>query len=433
MPSRVWLLPSLGLALILVQATTPAAEARWPRLVKAAAGQSDALQDAAVIVAIESYRNVPPVPGAIANGKAWYSYLRKTRSVPFVKLLQNEAANEIAIPNAIREARARLGKGGTLWFVFIGHGAPARDGKDGILVGVDASQDPELLYARSVSRKVVLDELTQGSHARSVAFFDTCFSGRTGPRQALAQGLQPLLPVASEGMARPRAIVLTAGQADQFAGPLPKGGNVPAFSYLALGGLRGWADRNQDGTVTARELHTYVESTLTLLLDGRSQTPELWTSSPLAELTRGKQLERGPDLDALALDLAQQGQARQEPVVAEPPKTAESEARVARERQNRLEAQRRAAQLKTVTRITSSAIQGQIQAHRANLRKCTRGQSFQSRIKLTVSGSGRVTSVRYKQPPDRTAQICLNSVLTQIHFPAFRSSSTVTVSTNLSI
>ena len=46
--------------------------------------------------------------------------------------------------------------------------------------------------------------------------------------------------------------VLTAATADQVAGPLP-GAARPAFSYLVLGGLRGWADSDHNGRVTAGE------------------------------------------------------------------------------------------------------------------------------------------------------------------------------------
>ena len=41
-----------------------------------------------------------------------------------------------------------------LWFVFIGHGAPARDGQDGLLVGFDAQQK-----ARSLSFSKELREI----------------------------------------------------------------------------------------------------------------------------------------------------------------------------------------------------------------------------------------------------------------------------------
>ena len=43
---------------------------------------------------------------------------------------------EIILSKA-QEVRDLTKKDGKLWFVFVGHGAPSRDGKDGVLVGMD--------------------------------------------------------------------------------------------------------------------------------------------------------------------------------------------------------------------------------------------------------------------------------------------------------
>ena len=52
-------------------------------------------------------------------------------------------------------------EGGTLWFVFIGHGAPGREGNQGVLVGADAQADVDSLYARSVLQSEVLAALKE--------------------------------------------------------------------------------------------------------------------------------------------------------------------------------------------------------------------------------------------------------------------------------
>lgn len=292
---------TIALSLLTLSLGAPAAGAAWPELLTSAPAQSPASRDAAVVIGIERYTRVPPVNGAEKVARAWYTYLRQTRGVPFVKMLIDAQANEVAIPKAIEEARQRVKKGGTLWFVFVGHGAPSADGKDGVLVGVDATQDADILYRRSVARSVILAELERGPQAHSVAILDTCFSGRTSATKALAPGLQPMLPVADASLKRSKVMLMTAGRASEFAGPLPRGGDVPAFSYLVLGALRGWGDADQDGKVTAAEAHAYAETTLATLLSGRTQTPQIWGPTQTMVLASGRQLERGPNLDQMVM------------------------------------------------------------------------------------------------------------------------------------
>src|SRR5205814_7159532 len=52
------------------------------------------------------------------------------------------------------------------------------------------------------------------------------------------------------------------------ASPLP-GASRPALSYLLMGALRGWGDRDHDGRVTSREAASYINAMLTLLAPRR--------------------------------------------------------------------------------------------------------------------------------------------------------------------
>jgi hypothetical protein len=99
----------------------------------------------------------------------------------------------------------------------------------------------------------------------------------------------------------PRTTLFTAARGNEYAGPLPGAGR-PAFSYLALGGLRGWADDDGDGRVTNGELHTYVSRVMRALVRDRRQQPTLDgpDNLPIARSAR----EQGPDLADLVLDSA---------------------------------------------------------------------------------------------------------------------------------
>jgi hypothetical protein len=273
----------------------------WPELkepTRAGGGE----KDAAFIAAVERYAFVAPVPGARANGVDWYNHLVQGRRVPLesVKLLRDEAVTKEKMIRFAREAAAAVKPGGTLWIVFVGHGAPGRGGKSAVLVGVDAQQDADSLHERSLSRSDLLDIAAKSRASRVVAVLDTCFSGRNTEGKPLVAGLQPLVVTGPPAGLDPRVLLFTAAKGNEFAGPLPGGGR-PSYSYLVLGALRGWADSkeaggNGDGRVTAKELHGYTTRALASILTDRTQTP---TFEGNAGEALGDAKEKGPDLAAM--------------------------------------------------------------------------------------------------------------------------------------
>lgn len=247
--------------------------ATWPDLTPLPPVQGGGESDAAVIVGIESYASVDPVPGARANAEEWYRYLVKVRNIPSSQafLLVDEQAINVQILETVKTARSRVGPQGTLWFVFIGHGAPGKDGTDGLLVGADATRSAVGILARSVSHSELLASLEVGPQARTLLVLDACYSGKTA-EGSLVEGLQPLVP--SYSLPAGHATVLSAARADQFAGPLPGLGR-PAFSYLVLGVLRGWGDQDWNGQVTAQEAVAYAGDVLLQVVHDRRQEPEI--------------------------------------------------------------------------------------------------------------------------------------------------------------
>jgi len=276
---------------------------RWPDLTQPARRVGGGGKDAAVIVGLEHYAHVSEIARARDNAAAWFQYFVRTRDVPVerVTLLLDEDGTREEIAYAVERAAKLAGRGGTLWFVFIGHGAPARDGRDGLLVGFDAQQKARSLAARSLPRSELLASLERSRASSIQVFLDACFSGRAGSGEPLVAGLQPLVVTTTVATTDRRISLFTAARGDEFAGPLP-GAARPAFSYLALGGLRGWADGDADGRVTSGELHDYVSRTIQVAVQGRRQRPTLLgdRDRPLARSAR----ERGPDLADLVLDTA---------------------------------------------------------------------------------------------------------------------------------
>jgi len=291
-------LPILALVLGLPSAWGQVAS--WPDLSSPARAIGGGEHDAAVVVGVEDYLRVPGVPGAKSNAKLWYQYLTETRGAPVqnVKLLINDDATREEILSATRKAASRVQPGGTLWFVFVGHGAPGVDGKDGVLVGVDAQQKADSLETRSVRREELLKELGQSKAGSVVVLLDACFSGRGQDGSEIISGLQPLVAIPTVGVRDSRVVVLTAARGNQYAGALP-GAYRPAFSYLVLGGLRGWAGKGAKVAVTAGELLNYATNALEATLRGRAQTPELIGRADSVVGTSAA--EEGPNLAKLAV------------------------------------------------------------------------------------------------------------------------------------
>ena len=286
--------------LALLTLSAPAQAAEWPDLTEPAPRVGGGAQDAALVVGIADYDEMPDIAGADANALAWYRWLKETRGVSAVKLLRNgEASREDILAEAAAVA-GRVQPGGTLWFVFIGHGAPA-EGEESVLVGEDANRTARSLYARSVSRAELNEVLGRGDQAQTVMVLDACFSGTSSSGEALVPELgNSMLSGTWRGTP---ATVLTAARGDQFSGPLP-GAARPAFSYLLLGALRGWGDGDGDGQVTAGEAIRWVDGALFDLVKGRSQQPELVGGGQELVLGRGK--ERAPSLEAFIVGEVEQ-------------------------------------------------------------------------------------------------------------------------------
>lgn len=116
-----------GFLTVFVAASTGLASTEWPDLSVPPAAEGGGESDAALIIGIENYGSVAPVPGAVQNAQDWYRYLTRTRKVPvsaITLLRDNEGTLERMRQFASKSAQT-VKAGGTLWFIFIGHGAPA--------------------------------------------------------------------------------------------------------------------------------------------------------------------------------------------------------------------------------------------------------------------------------------------------------------------
>ena len=285
------------LGLLLSLSTAFAVEDIWPEI-EFSEQTVKTPKDTALIISIEDYAFVSDIPGANRNGQDWYRYFTESKGLPTenVRWLKDTNGSKEKIYTSALEIADKSSEEGNMWLVFIGHGAPSEDGSDGMLIGVDAQQDAQGLYGRSISQEKLLALLEQGKQKETIAIIDACFSGKSTSGE-LAPGLQPL--IATADLETGTTTVLSAGRNDEFAGPLP-GADRPAFSYLALGALQGWGDTDQNGELDAKEVQSYASKALQSTLLGRQQNPQVVgaTGSTIGEGT-----SKSPDFAQINLNM----------------------------------------------------------------------------------------------------------------------------------
>jgi hypothetical protein len=195
-----------------------AAPGGWPDLLPPPLAERTGASDEAVVIAIQDYVYVQDIPGALENGDAWRQWLEKTRGVPEVKWLLDRAATKEEVLRAAREVAGRARPGGTVWFVFIGHGHPIPGvQKDVLLLGADVQPTANSLAERGLRRSELDAALSGGKQKSTVVVLDACFTGSGTRGEALVSGLEPALT--SDSWRSSRLTVLSAAKADQVAGP----------------------------------------------------------------------------------------------------------------------------------------------------------------------------------------------------------------------
>lgn len=195
-----------------------APSAVWPSLEAMGPKAALASPDGALIVSIEKYADpdMPPIEGARQSGRDWQRWFTQTRGIRAdrVRWLEDKQGTRTAILRELGDLSKKVGKKGTVWVVFVGHGAPAKDGKEGILLGWYAQAgDEDEFYGQSVRHSELVQAAKSGRPGNVVMVLDACFSGRSSSGAPLVKGRQASLmidvPKATSGV-----LMLTAAQKD---------------------------------------------------------------------------------------------------------------------------------------------------------------------------------------------------------------------------
>ncbi|MFH5804707.1 caspase domain-containing protein [Alienimonas sp. DA493] len=217
----------------------------------------------ALIVGVSDYEDprIPDLPVCKADARAVHALLtnRKIGGVPPTNatLLIDEAASQRAVERALNALRA-VPRNATVFVYFSGHGA--RVGEETFLIPQDA--EAEFFSGTSISQTDLDRYLKRVPAARVVQFVDACFaaglrSGPDGTTKAFAADAEAAL-ASFTGRGR---IFFGAAGADEEALTAPDK-KRSVFTLHLLDALKGKADANSDGVVTAFEVAGYLDGSV---------------------------------------------------------------------------------------------------------------------------------------------------------------------------
>jgi branched-chain amino acid transport system substrate-binding protein len=236
--------------------------------------QKSSRDRAALIIGLEQYAAAPPADYASRDAQMFADYAREKLGIApgNIKVLTDTEATrsgllralKVWLPQAVQPDKTDL------YVFYAGHGMASDDGESAYIVPYGA--DTFLLEDTAISRERFYEEIGAAKPRTATFFFDNCYAGTTrSEERLLAQ--RPLSIKVQESSVPDNYLVFTAGESNQTAGVLDevKHGR---FSYFVFKGLEGEADANQDGKISAGELHMYVRESVGRFSAG-AQTPTM--------------------------------------------------------------------------------------------------------------------------------------------------------------
>lgn len=251
--------------------------------------------DLALIVTIDDYTSLPPIPYADADADAFATWLLHTHRVPAHRIQRVEDPTARTFGQILHRTLQRAHPDGTIWVHVVAHGAVSPgDGLHRILAADTRLDDLESAVALEKVETALAD-----APGQAVLVLDLGFSGVTREAGELIPGTlfraTPPPP--------PPDVLTWYGAAPDSSAPAVPGVGHGLFTWSVVGALRGWADGEltgrPDGRVTAEEAQHYVRRAATAF--GATTPPPLALHGPLLARTLAEgRLEVGPDLAAVA-------------------------------------------------------------------------------------------------------------------------------------
>ena len=213
---------------------------------------ADGPQRHAVVIGINDYADkaIPDLKYAEADARAVHGTLIDPAVGRFpkenVRLILGPQASNDNIKAALYALR-RVGKDDLVVIYFSGHGA--KEGEQAFWVTQAAQR--RALPVTSLRNKEIRELLAKIPSQRMVIFLDCCYAAST-VKKSLDDPAQLFGDFAGKG----RATIAGAAESQEALEYEDKKSGV--FTHFLVSGLRGKADRNEDGAVTFEELWTYL-------------------------------------------------------------------------------------------------------------------------------------------------------------------------------
>lgn len=219
----------------------------------------------AVVIGIRDYKNpqIPAVDYAANDARIFREYLINTLGVKPDNILPKNPDEPLTVgdfrtlirhilPSHIRKGISEV------YFYYAGHGAPDPNAKDAFLVPYDC--DPNYVNPDNAYRLGDLYfDLASLKAKHLTVVIDACFSGKGGDGETIIRNISPaLLKVQNPLMMHPAVTFFSSSQMEQVSNWYPEKRHG-LFTYFFLKGLRGKADVNGDGKITAGEMKDFLK------------------------------------------------------------------------------------------------------------------------------------------------------------------------------
>ncbi|MBX9853686.1 MAG: tetratricopeptide repeat protein [Cytophagaceae bacterium] len=232
----------------------------------------------AVVVGVSNYKD-PNMNLKFADKDAtdFYNFLKSPEggalSDDHVVLLTNEKATRSNIIKALNEKFYRAFEDDMVILFFASHGQPDPVGNEVYFLSHDAESDN--LGGTAVSQIDIEKVFTRTKAKKKIWIADACHSGGAGlqvraSHSALTNKLLTEIANSNNGMA-----MFTASSSSEYSYEDSKwGGGHGVFTHYLLKGMKGEADKDNNGLIEIRELYEYVYRQVSNDTNGQ-QHPEL--------------------------------------------------------------------------------------------------------------------------------------------------------------
>jgi formylglycine-generating enzyme required for sulfatase activity len=223
----------------------------------------------ALVIGVDAYQKAPRLQYATADARS-VAELLPALGFPRqnVRLLLDGQATKTRIETVLYQDFAAMGSHDRLFVFFAGHGdtVPIKGGEEGYILPVDANPSQLALTAIPMDDVKKIGQRVQAKHVLFV--MDACFSGFAVTRDIEPRGTTDEYLAAA--LREPVVQVLTAGRKGERA--IEEGGHG-LFTRRLLDGLRGLADSEGRGIITAAQLAAWLEPRVVRDSKGR-MTPQ---------------------------------------------------------------------------------------------------------------------------------------------------------------